>query len=129
MVLRIAADRCFQVGSARLLPEGERLIASLVAVLKELPATRVQLAVHTDLVRPESIRHAGSSTAAPPSEDAWALSERQGLSLLRAATAAGLDPSRASVTSYGGFRPISSSDTPEDRAKNRRVELQLSPMD
>ncbi|HID56817.1 TPA: flagellar motor protein MotB, partial [Candidatus Poribacteria bacterium] len=35
----------------------------------------------------------------------------------------GIDPSRLSAVGYGEFRPVASNDTPEGRAKNRRVEI------
>ena len=39
----------------------------------------------------------------------------------------GLDPKRWSASGYGETDPIASNDSPEGRAKNRRVELILMP--
>jgi chemotaxis protein MotB len=33
----------------------------------------------------------------------------------------GLKPERLAAVGYGEYKPIASNDTPEDRAKNRRV--------
>jgi chemotaxis protein MotB len=35
----------------------------------------------------------------------------------------GLSPDRFTIAGYGEYRPVASNDTPEGRAKNRRVEL------
>ncbi|KAB2841617.1 MAG: OmpA family protein, partial [Melioribacteraceae bacterium] len=35
----------------------------------------------------------------------------------------GLDPDKASIVGYGEYRPRDASNTPEARAKNRRVDL------
>lgn len=36
-----------------------------------------------------------------------------------------IDPSKLSATSYGEYRPVASNDTPDGRAKNRRIDIIL----
>ena len=38
----------------------------------------------------------------------------------------GLEPDRFIATGYGEYQPLASNDTPEGRAKNRRVTIVLS---
>jgi chemotaxis protein MotB len=38
----------------------------------------------------------------------------------------GIPPFRLAATGFGEFRPISTEDTPEARAQNRRIELKLT---
>ena len=54
----------------------------------------------------------------------WELSSYRGLSVLEYfTTEKNLSPSRFSVGGYGPSRPLYLSDSPENRAKNRRVEI------
>jgi chemotaxis protein MotB len=39
----------------------------------------------------------------------------------------GMTPARLSAAGYGEFRPIADNDTPEGRARNRRVTLVIMP--
>jgi len=61
-------------------------------------------------------------------------SYNQGLSQRRAASVAsylgsqGIDPRRFAVIGYGASQPVASNATPEGRAQNRRVEIQISPL-
>jgi len=41
----------------------------------------------------------------------------------------GVDPALLSAAAYGEYRPVSENDTPEGRAKNRRIEIVLVPRD
>ena len=38
-----------------------------------------------------------------------------------------LDPKVFSATGYGEYHPVTTNDTPEGRAENRRVEVLISP--
>ena len=37
----------------------------------------------------------------------------------------GIAPERLSAIGYGEFRPLTDNDTPENRSKNRRVEIKI----
>ena len=40
-----------------------------------------------------------------------------------------IDPGKLAAAGYGEFRPIAPNDTPENRAKNRRVEFVITAED
>ncbi len=56
------------------------------------------------------------------------LSQRRAMSVANYLSAQGVDGRRFAVTGFGKTRPIASNATPEGRAQNRRVEIQLSPL-
>lgn len=56
------------------------------------------------------------------------LSQRRALSVADYLRAQGVDGRRFAVTGFGATRPITSNATPDGRAQNRRVEIQLSPL-
>jgi flagellar motor protein MotB len=125
VLVRVPADRLFARGSTLLSgAEPAALVGAIAAALRELPGTRIEVGVHTDIVEAAALP-ARTASAAPGRDDAWGLGTRQGLAVLRALAATGLDPSRLSVASYGQFHPLVPNDSSADRARNRRVELRV----
>jgi len=53
----------------------------------------------------------------------WELSANRASKIVRYFISKGLPPDRFSAEGFAEFRPIASNDTPEGRAKNRRVEI------
>jgi chemotaxis protein MotB len=53
----------------------------------------------------------------------WELSAARAASVVHLFTRLGISPQRMAAIGYGEFRPVASNDTPEGRAKNRRVVL------
>ena len=53
----------------------------------------------------------------------WELSAARAASVVHLFTRLGIDPQRMAAIGYGEFRPVDSNDTPEGRARNRRVVL------
>jgi flagellar motor protein MotB len=47
--------------------------------------------------------------------------------VVRLFTESGIDAERLTVVSLGEFAPIAGNDTPEGRARNRRIEIRLKP--
>jgi chemotaxis protein MotB len=53
----------------------------------------------------------------------WELSAARAASVVHLFTRLGVEPERMAAIGYGEFRPVDSNDSPEGRAKNRRVVL------
>jgi len=107
----------FPSGSARLGPQGQRVVRSVAEQLRELPHS-VEVQGHTDDV---PVR--GSSTF--PSN--WELAARRATEVVRLLQGAGVAPERLRAVSYGPYQPVAPNDGPENRARNRRIEIRLEP--
>ena len=59
--------------------------------------------------------------------DNWELSQARALSVVRfMVDDLGFPPARLAATGFGEFQPVTSGDSPEARAQNRRIELKLT---
>lgn len=59
--------------------------------------------------------------------DNWALSQARALSVVRFMTdVLGFPPERLAATGFGEYRPVDTANTPQARARNRRIELKLT---
>jgi chemotaxis protein MotB len=113
--LRIREAALFETGVAALKPEGHTLVLSLSAVTRGLEVPTI-VSGHADS-RP--IR-----TPAFPSN--WELSAARAAGVARLLVSGGQEPATVRVQSFGEYQPVASNDTPEGRARNRRVELFFS---
>ncbi|HET9870194.1 MAG TPA: PorV/PorQ family protein [bacterium] len=114
----IAGDLLFNSGQDVLMERGYNSIQQAVeAIQKKYPDSWITIIGHTD-----------NQPVAPGGK----YKDNQELSLGRAEavkdylTQSGIDPRRLSVKGMGDTQPIASNDTAEGRAKNRRVELQVT---
>ena len=111
--IRIKEDALFASGNAELLPHMKEMLDLVAGLIKPLPNS-ISIEGHTD-TRP-------IHTEAYPSN--WELSASRATSLVRYFTELHhLDPRRFSATSFAGYHPIETNDTPQGRAANRRVEI------
>ena len=60
----------------------------------------------------------------------WELSGTRALAVLNVlVTEGGVDESRLSFAGYGPYRPVSENSTPQGKARNRRVEIRVAPVE
>jgi outer membrane protein OmpA-like peptidoglycan-associated protein len=111
IVLSMPGPLNFESGSACLSPSAGEVLAQIGKVLFDYRNSLIVIVGHTDANGAPDINRR--------------LSEERGLSVARALIDAGIDAERLVVIGQGADKPISPNDTPEGRAKNRRVELQL----
>jgi chemotaxis protein MotB len=104
----------FAPGRAELAPSAEEAIRGVGRVFAgaEYPVT---IEGHTD--------NAPISTPLFPSN--WELSAVRATTVLRLMVDAGVPPARLTAIGYGDQRPIAENVTPDGRARNRRVAIQL----
>ena len=99
----------FESGSDRLLPGAKQILNEAASKLLQFPAIRVQLAAHTD-----------NTGSVETNND---LSKQRVLAVARFLVGRGIAANRLAARAYGASRPISSNDTEQGRALNRRVEM------
>ena len=99
----------FAYDSARLSRQAQRKLDDVAQALAAAPSVRVRVEGHTDSV-------GGQAYNLP-------LSQQRALSVLNYLTSRGLDANRFTAVGYGQKRPVAPNTSPENRARNRRVEL------
>ncbi len=117
MVLQLSNDVLFDSGRTVVKAEGKQALAQVATVLRTLADRHFQVAGDTD--------NKPIETAQFPSN--WELSTRRAVEVVHFLVAQQMRPELLSAAGYGEFDPIASNDTPEGRAKNRRIEISLQP--
>jgi OmpA-OmpF porin, OOP family len=100
----------FAVGSAALLPTSSPLIARIAKVAADCPGT-LRIEGHTDAV--------GSL------ESNTVLSRQRAEAVRAALLHLGLSPKRLVAEGFGPAKPLASNDSPDGRARNRRIEFHV----
>ena len=128
--IRIVGDRfvfqsevLFGLGSSDIGPDGEATLKELSRALREISGKIpsdidwvLQVSGHTDNLPIRNTRY----------RDNWDLSTERAISVVRYLALSGIEPERLSATGFGEYRPIDAGNTPEARARNRRIEFKLT---
>jgi chemotaxis protein MotB len=117
MVLVLATDILFDKGSAELSEAGQASILEVAQALSELDPRQYQVEGHTD--------NDPISTKRYPSN--WDLAADRALRVVKVMVEGGLNPQQLSGASYGEHRPVRPNESPEDKARNRRIEIVILP--
>lgn len=113
----------FRSGSAKLTGEGRATLDRVADALRHMGDKQISVEGHAD-----------SKPIGPNLKDKyasnWELSAARAVRVARyLAEKAELPPDRLSATGYSNYRPAGPNDTKDERAKNRRIEILLTPMD
>ncbi|MBT5992284.1 MAG: OmpA family protein [Bacteroidetes bacterium] len=110
----------FATGSSKVDSKGEEALKKLAEMLQTNTEINVLIEGHTDDV--PYVSNSGSI------KDNWDLSVLRATSIIRILLKHGeIDPVRLTPAGRGEFLPIATEDTKEARAKNRRIEIILTP--
>jgi chemotaxis protein MotB len=111
----------FDSGDAQISKQGEEVLARVGAVISRVEDRQIQVAGHTDGA-PISAR----LVSRYPSN--WELSASRATNVVRfLEEKAHVPPKRLVASGYGPFHPLASNATPAGRARNRRIEILLTP--
>lgn len=99
----------FDTNKSVIKSEYNPILNSVLSVLKNNPNVRVEIQGHTDNVGSKALNDK--------------LSNNRAKAVMDYLTSFGIPAKQLSSVGYGAAQPIASNDTPEGRAKNRRVEL------
>jgi len=118
--LNLPQDILFPSGSATLDPRGVEVLRKVASKLHDHDQ-RIEVQGHTDNVPISGALASRYSTN-------WELAAARAASVVRLLESEKLDPHRLKAISYGEWAPVASNDTPDGRAKNRRIEIRLIPV-
>lgn len=112
----------FDSGQAQIKADGLAVLQKVVEILKSAQDKNIRIEGHTD-------NAAIKTTLAKKYPTNWELSAARALNVTKYLQQQGIDPSLLSSVAYGEYKPVASNDTPEGKAKNRRIEIVLVPKD
>ena len=112
----------FDSGSAVIKKNGTRVLDRVAEILKGLSGQQIKVEGHTDNVPIGP----GLAEKFPTN---WELSTARATTVVRYLQGRGVSPTVLSAEGYADFRPVSPNDTDEGKAKNRRIEIVLIPLD
>ncbi len=109
----------FASGSADLKEQGKNILADVGNIIKKNEGLKVRVEGHTDDV-PIAGRYRSN----------WELSSARSLSVVELLSKeTGIQPQNMSAVGYGEFRPIVPNTSPENRSKNRRIQIFVDYLD
>ncbi len=112
--LALPADVSFPSGRSDIQPEFYAPLNDVAATILEFPSTAVDIIGHADSQGPEASNQV--------------LSEQRALSVQSYLQSTGVNPIRIASIGLGETRPIATNETAAGRARNRRVEIILTPI-
>ena len=120
-VITIPSEILFESGKADLKWEALRALADVAekikAKIKDEEGWQIRVEGHTDNVPIHNKKYSSN----------WELSTARALSVVKFFMVHHyFKPDQLQAMGYGEFRPVAPNDTPENRRKNRRVEIRLS---
>jgi outer membrane protein OmpA-like peptidoglycan-associated protein len=114
IVLSMPDDVTFDFNSYVLKPEFRPQLQKVAETLTSYPSTFVDVYGHTDSIGSAEVNQR--------------LSEQRAQTVADALATMGVQRERIATKGFGFTMPVASNDTEEGRAKNRRVEIRLSPV-
>lgn len=115
IVLVMPGNITFTTGRAEVKPEFHSVLDSVAQVLKEFDQTRILVSGHTDSTGSAELNQT--------------LSEQRAGSVKSYIVDRGISAGRVNAQGFGYRYPIASNNTAEGRQANRRVELELEPIE
>jgi chemotaxis protein MotB len=117
MIIALESDVLFDSGKTVIKPAGQTALGKVAQVLAGITDRKYQVAGHTDDVPIHTARFRSN----------WELSTARAVEVVNFLIASGMKPQQLSAAGYGEFDPVAPNDTPENRARNRRIEIVLEP--
>lgn len=113
LVIEVNSDILFDLNKAEVKPAARPVLSEIASALKELSDRRFQIAGHTDDTGADNLN--------------WRLSTDRALAVLHEMAGLGVPAKSLSAAGFGPYSPMVPNDSPDNRAKNRRVEFLLVP--
>lgn len=118
--VNLSEEILFATGSAELEKKGREVLLKVSAELAELPY-QIEVGGHTD-----NVPIGGNLASLYPTN--WELAGARAARVVRLLQESGIAGNRLLAVSYGENDPVASNDTPEGRARNRRIGIRMRPI-
>ena len=120
LTLDVVDKILFASGQAEVTKEGLAVLKRVIDILKNVKDKSIRLEGHTDNVKIKGVLVKQYPTN-------WELSAARAINVTKYLQQQGIDPALLSATAFGEYKPIAGNETPEGRAKNRRIAIILLP--
>ena len=110
-LMLVINDLQFVANKAELLPGEEKRLDQIATLLKKVPKNQILVEGHTARVGDES--------------DEMGLSLERAHTIVKELTVRGVSKDQFITKGSGGTKPVADNETPEGRARNRRVEITI----
>lgn len=121
LTVNIQEKILFDPGRAEIKPNGLPMLKRIVKILMTVTDKLIRVEGHTD-----NVPIKGALSKKYPTN--WEFSAARALNVTRYLEKEGVDPSIISASAFGEHQTAVENDTPEGRAKNRRISIVLLPM-
>jgi chemotaxis protein MotB len=112
----------FDSGSSVIKRNGKKVLDRVAEILKPIANQQIKVEGHTDNVP----IGAGLAEKFPSN---WELSTARATTVVRYLQERGVNPALLSAEGYAEYQPVSPNDTDEGKARNRRIEIVLVPLE
>lgn len=123
LTLQMVEKILFDSGSADIKISGKKILDRVAEILKKVTDRQIRIEGHTDNVPigPKIAKKFPTN---------WELSTARATNVVRyLIEKGGIDPKFLSASGYAEYKPIDTNDTEEGRARNRRIEIVLIPLE
>ncbi|NTW16985.1 MAG: OmpA family protein [Syntrophaceae bacterium] len=118
LTLDVVDKILFASGQSEVKKEGLDVLQRVIDILKNVKDKSIRIEGHTD-----NVRIKGRLAKQYPTN--WELSAARALNVTKYLQQQGIDPALLSATAFGEYKPVANNETPEGRAKNRRIAIIL----
>jgi chemotaxis protein MotB len=112
----------FDSGKADIKPNGKAVLDRVAEILKNVTDKQIRIEGHTDNVPIGPVLAEKFPTN-------WELSTARSTTVVRYLQEQGIDPAYLSAAGYSEYRPVAPNETDEGKARNRRIEIVLTPLE
>ncbi|MFO7817611.1 MAG: OmpA/MotB family protein [Thermodesulfobacteriota bacterium] len=119
ITLRLPSSVLFDSGKVQVTNEGKKVLLGLKDFFIRHSDQQINIQGFTDNIPPSQ---------ASRFRDNWEISSLRAINVLRYFLEQGIEPRRVTATGFADLKPLVPNNSPENRARNRRVEIVLEKM-
>ncbi len=122
LTLTMVEKILFDSGKADIKTNGKKVLDRVAEILKTITDKQIRIEGHTDNVPIGAVLAEKFPTN-------WELSASRATTVVRYLQEKGVSPAFLNAAGYSEYKPVESNETDEGKAKNRRIEIVLIPLD